>query len=66
MNINLQKNNRENKNFVYMRIIYAVDMHRKAMRYVYNIMDMRYEAWYVSFASRTYSLKNIKDNAFLK
>jgi len=44
MNINLQKNNRENKNFVYMKIIYAIDMHRKAMRYVYNIMDMRYEA----------------------
>jgi len=33
MSINLQKNNKENKNFVYMKIIYGIDMHRKAMRY---------------------------------
>jgi len=44
MNINLQKVNIRNKNLVYMEIICAVDMHRKAMSYVYNIMYMIYKA----------------------
>ncbi|KAH0948833.1 Or9e93 [Eciton burchellii] len=39
MSINLQKNNKENKNFVYMKIIYGIDMHRKAMRYVKLLMS---------------------------
>ncbi|XP_026825890.1 uncharacterized protein LOC105287300 isoform X2 [Ooceraea biroi] len=34
MSLNLKKDNKGNKHLVYMGIIYAIDMHRKAMRYV--------------------------------
>jgi len=34
LSINLSNNNIKNKNLTYMRVIYAVDMHRKAMKYL--------------------------------
>jgi hypothetical protein len=37
MTVNLQMNSNERKNFVNMEIIHTVDMHRKAMRFIFII-----------------------------
>ncbi|KAH0948745.1 Or9e94 [Eciton burchellii] len=59
LSINLSNNNIKNKDLTYMRVIYAVDMHRKAMRFVNYVMSAFHIYYFFDIAASVISVSLI-------